>query len=216
MLTIAQPLQIIRSNDTSSYPSPFFTALACVHPNATASQDTLKYLVKQISADYGVSYFDRGDPKYGTVPDDIDDTCLVAESLYLAGALNPVFISNLVYHLTRLEVRPGGPYYTWLTERPENHGEPDFYVNLNIYRILSRLNVTTPHLCSWLKENVITRPSAFYTSPVLCSYIMRHTQPFLPFLLPECSASGTPTMVAATIDNEQIVDSCVEFCRYAA
>ncbi len=137
-------------------------------------EELLGFLSYQIHEKHSANYWPRGSSfaKDRPYPDDLDDTALVTAALVVGGsaAASPDHAAQLVRLLTKREVQPGGPYYTWLV--PETASEPwlsdvDLVVNTHIGLLMQEYGVTLPGILQQVEEaldsDILTTP--YYPFP---------------------------------------------------
>lgn len=135
----------------------FFTALIAdcltVVAEATAIRTkTAKYLLEHKSEQWTWNYWQRGSQSR-PYPDDLDDTaCSIAALVGNNTALlDPTAQAALAQTLIACEVKPGGPYVTWLMP-PEAHvwRDIDVAVNANIGHMFDRLGIQSAPLEAYI------------------------------------------------------------------
>jgi hypothetical protein len=190
--------------------SPFFSALhVLISARMQFPQKVdCEFLYSCINPiDGSVNYFHTTDPYSNSIPDDIDDTVLLYEALHILQpegltASQLATITNLLIHA---EVRPGGPYMTWLNSDVATN-TVDKHVNQNIRRLLSTLEVPMPKLSKVLMDPD-RLATIYYRSPALIyalSILNCDTSPtfqgepvFMPILT---VAAGVVTDFCPTLD----------------
>ena len=105
------------------------------------------FLLNQKTQHWTFNYWDRRSGDYSKMPypDDLDDTSCALAALYL---YNPKLIdgdvmAKFVTILTHLEIKEGGPYKSWITNKDAEKvwHDVDLAVNANIAFFLSLLDV---------------------------------------------------------------------------
>ncbi len=139
------------------HPTVFFSALIleCLAdvPQGQSVRDNLaRFLLRHKSETWSWNYWVRGEvaAKLRAYPDDLDDTACALAALYhhdprlVDGAVQ----AHLASQLIAAEVKPGGPYRTWLvgSTASEVWRDVDVAVNANIGYLLSLLGVELPGL----------------------------------------------------------------------
>jgi len=171
-----------------TYTSPFFTALitSCLRslPESSErqgiSQKAAAYLESQVSKNGSVNYWDTSSPEYTQLPypNDLDDTFCLLAALQLAqpSLISGETLAKTVKLLTHAEVKPGGPYRTWLVsgDSAPIWQDVDLAVNNNIAYFLSLQEITLPHLVE-LTETAILEgklSSPYYPSLYPIAYFI--------------------------------------------
>jgi hypothetical protein len=133
-----------------------------------AALNGLQTPVRQRLADYlrdqrsplgSYNYWAKDSPqrRLQPYPDDLDDTCCALIGLVLNGtALEPADLAAFVKLLVNAEVRPGGPYRTWLvpTDSAAVWRDIDLAVNANVAYLLSLVSQPLPNLTAFIEAAV--------------------------------------------------------------
>ncbi len=153
-------------SEAKTYTSPFFAALIldCLieidHPKSKIiQQKAAAFLCGQLSSTTSVNYWKRGSAEMQTLPypDDLDDTMLTLSALY---RYDPALLSieqilATMTLLTTLEVAPGGPYRTWVTDSDNAAWrDVDIAINANVAYFLSLLKVENQVLGRYIRQAV--------------------------------------------------------------
>ncbi|HVU59938.1 MAG TPA: hypothetical protein VHC98_03830 [Candidatus Saccharimonadales bacterium] len=131
-------------------------------------QRAATFLLAQKSPDWSFNYWTRHSEQAAKqpYPDDLDDTFCAAAALWQHDAtlVTGEALARLAHVLMAAEVRPGGPYRTWLVApAADGHWQDvDLAVNANVGYFLSLQGVTVPGVLA-LMEDRIRR--ARYASP---------------------------------------------------
>jgi hypothetical protein len=150
---------------TLQHDTVFFTALIliCLEKAADADQiikPAVKFLKKQAGPLGSWNYWRRESAWSANYPypDDLDDTAL---ALLALGIHEPSFVSGerlaqLAKLLISNEIRPGGPYRTWLVQPQlyKTWGDVDVAVNANIGGLLEQHAVKMPVLENFMTEKL--------------------------------------------------------------
>lgn len=159
-----------------THATTFFTAniLHCLNqlpPSSLADsirQKAAKFLLFQKSEYWSFNYWQRNseESRSKPYPDDLDDTFCALSALtefdqkFITGKT----LANAVKILTSAEVKPGGPYKTWLTDKSA-WDDVDIAVNANIAYFMSLQKTELPGLVSFFDQAIKTGqfPSRYYT-----------------------------------------------------
>lgn len=122
------------------------------------------FLQKNIS-NYSTWNYHLRDNKQ-TYPDDLDST-VIANNIRLKfdQRSQEIIVADLISQLISQEIRPGGPYRTWLfNDNDINWGKDvDLVVNYRIMKLLQQFNVNLPSLNTWLhKQSKLKKSSPYY------------------------------------------------------
>jgi hypothetical protein len=138
------------------------------------------FLLEEKGKHWSFNYWKRESTEAGETPypDDIDDTCLALAALQAsaANALPSIALAETVKLLTSIEVRPGGPYRTWLvapdTDEHARWQDIDLAVQANVALLLSLQGVALPHLTAMFEDAAKTKRflSRYYASAVAVAY----------------------------------------------
>ncbi len=166
-------------SNAQTYTSPFFTALIldCLvdvdYPQAAPIKEkTADFLLSQLSTASSVNYWVRNSAEAQKMPypDDLDDTMLTLAALYRydASRLSTEQILATITLLTTLEMKPGGPYRTWVTDSDDvTWRDVDLAVNANVAYFLSLLKVENQVLSRYIRQAVAQSAveSPYYPTP---------------------------------------------------
>jgi hypothetical protein len=153
------------SAQAPDYDNGFFTSLILVclqglDGNQKIVQRGVKFQKNQQSRDGSWNYWDRSSAlaqKY-PFPDDLDDTAyaLLALSIYEPSYVDGGLLAKLAKLLIASELKPGGPYRTWLVPPLlyKDWGDVDLAVNANIGSLLAYQGVKTPGLEGYIAQQV--------------------------------------------------------------
>src|SRR5262249_49160595 len=125
---------------TTFFTSNILAALAVTHDPALfeVKQKSVGFLLNQKSPQWSFNYWDRQSPEFRELPypDDLDDPFCALAALT---ATDPQLITgqalaHAVNLLTATEVKPGGPYRTWLVTAAAEAvwQDVDLAVNANV------------------------------------------------------------------------------------
>lgn len=150
------------------------------HPlTTTIVHQGITFLLSEKSNHWSWNYYQKeAQSKLShTYPDDWDDTAsaLIALSLHQPQLITPQALAQITKLLIRSEVKPGGPYYTWLLkEQTSNSPDIDPVVNSNINYFLSLYNIhlkpLTDYIDSAIKSKTYT--SLYYDQPEVIIYFL--------------------------------------------
>lgn len=120
----------------------------------------VRFLLNERSKNWSFNYWVKDSKEYEAMPypDDLDDTFCALSGLFLAenSLIKGNIFAKIANLLTNLEVKEGGPYYTWLV--PKNAGKSwkdiDLAVNANIAYFLSLEEIILPNLTKLMEEAV--------------------------------------------------------------
>lgn len=139
--------------------------------------DTLAaYLRTQASPIGSYNYWGRESKEFKSMPypDDSDDTfcALSALTAHSPSSIKGDTLAKATYILTLCESKPGGPYKTWITQRPEAEWHDiDIAVNSSILYFLKQHAIDQPILRDFLMRSIknyaIYSPYYFSQYPVL-------------------------------------------------
>ena len=126
---------------------------------ATVRESIAGFLLAQHGGRWSWNYWSRDASEYRAMPypDDLDDTFVALSALR---ECNPALVdgrvlAHAVQALIATEVKPGGPYRTWLASGDHWASmKPDIAVNANINNFLASLDVALPGLDSFLGEAI--------------------------------------------------------------
>lgn len=163
----------------------FFTSIILVCLQNVDDADSIirpgiKFLKKQQSPQGSWNYWDRNSQmavKY-RFPDDLDDTAyaLLALSIHDPAGLSGQDLALLAGLLITNEIKPGGPYRTWLVDKSlyRQWGDVDLAVNANIGGLLNHHGLEMPDLQNYVKTELDKRrpTSLYYQSPIPIIYFL--------------------------------------------
>lgn len=146
--------------NAKTYPTTFFTAnvLSCLNllPNSSLADSIKKkaarFLLFQRSKLWSFNYWQRNSAEAELMPypDDLDDTscALAALTVFDPELISGKALAGIVKTLTMTEVKPGGPYKTWLINKKAKAvwQDVDLAVNANIAYFLSLQKTSLPNL----------------------------------------------------------------------
>jgi len=150
------------SYQTTFFSSNILAALAVTkEPNLLqAQQKSVAFLLNQKSPQWSFNYWDRESAEFSRLPypDDLDDTFCALAALC---ATDPQIITgqalaHAVDLLTATEMKPGGPYRTWLvTKQAETVWQDvDLAVNANVAWFLAQQKVHLPDLTAFIDRSI--------------------------------------------------------------
>lgn len=122
------------------------------------------------------NYYAKCSKYFGTVPDDLDDTslALAALRLYTHTSHTVEKLYTAIHTLIDNEMKPGGPYYTWLVEKKLRTTwiNSDIVVNAHIHYFLSLHDINSKPLIEWIDAHIQEADlrSEFYLSPITILY----------------------------------------------
>lgn len=150
-------------------------------PAPAIREKAATFLLKQKSEYWSWNYWARDAKEYTSLPypDDLDDTFCALSALYLhhKKIIQGDVLAHAMQMLAALEVREGGPYYTWLI-RDKKAGkiwrDVDLIVNANIAYFLSLHDVRLPHLDQLFKQALKKKRyiSPYYPKPFAFFYFL--------------------------------------------
>lgn len=140
----------------------------------------VKFLKQQQSPGVSWNYWDRHSQMASKFrfPDDLDDTAyaLLALSIYDPDYIDGQNLANLAKLLIANEIKPGGPYRTWLVDRSlyGQWGDIDLAINANIGGLLSYHGLKMSALDSYVQQelNKGEPQSLYYQSPIPIIYFL--------------------------------------------
>lgn len=101
-------------------------------------------------------------------PDDLDDTVCAWHALLLNSHIHrpPHLLTQILQLLFSLELKPGGPYKTWIVDQKDSlWSNVDFVVQCNVLYLLSHWNVTLEPCLEYISQSITQKaPSSFYPS----------------------------------------------------
>ncbi len=170
---------------TKTYATTFFTAniLNCLNSLQGSSlvnsikKKSAKFLLFQKSELWSFNYWQRNseESKIMPYPDDLDDTFCALSALAI---FDPKFITgkalaNTVKLLTATEVKPGGPYRTWLVDENARDvwRDTDLAVNANVAWFLSLQNVNLPNMVKFFDNAIKTKIFSSIYYPNICPVV---------------------------------------------
>ena len=170
---------------TKTYATTFFTAniLNCLNslPGSSLADSirkkSAKFLLFQKSELWSFNYWQRNSEEARSMPypDDLDDTFCALSALTV---FNPKFITgkvlaNAVKLLTVTEVKPGGPYRTWLVDKKARDvwRDTDLAVNANVAWFLSLQNINLPDLAKFFDDAIKTKSLSSIYYPNICPVV---------------------------------------------
>lgn len=171
--------------DDRSHPNAFFTSLILIALHGIAgnkkiTQKGIEFIKSQQSPIGSWNYWDRQSDiaQEYPFPDDLDDTAcaLMALSLYDQSYVDGSLLAKLAQLLIVNELKPGGPYRTWLVEPSlyKDWGDTDLAVNANIGGLLAHHGVTAPRLKEYVDHQLDTDKlgSRYYLGDVPSLYFL--------------------------------------------
>ncbi len=170
------------SYQTNFLPSIIHHALSTVKLRDAKEISTLilKYLSTQKNKNFSFNYWDKNsnDYKKYPYPDDLDDTVNALLAFLHQGSdnLSAEIMSSIVKLLVATEVKPGGPYNTWLINTENNYAwkSIDITVNASINYLLTAIGLNLKSLDQYLDEQIHSNNivSEFYRSEVPVIYFL--------------------------------------------
>lgn len=164
------------SRISARYSSPFFTALILnalrdIQQNEVAEQICTKatnYIISQKSEVWSFNYWERGSKESveSPYPDDLDDSVAAIRAIHSHdnSLLTGDALAKIVSLLTTNEVKPSGPYRTWLVAKDAKQDwlDVDIAVNAHIAFLLGELKVELKglnrYLSNAINEGKLTSP----------------------------------------------------------
>jgi len=175
-------------NQAIRYPTTFATSvigccLAVLPPTPLRDRTlagAVRFLADQASPDGSLNYWVRQSAVTNEMPypDDLDDTfyALAALTLIKPTTVDGALLAKAITLLTTAEVRPGGPYRTWLVDRqaPAVWRDVDPAVNFTIGYFLSLHNVRLPALVKLAETKIRANDfrSAYYPNQLAVIYLL--------------------------------------------
>jgi hypothetical protein len=123
-------------------------------------QRIVNFLLAQRSQQWTFNYWQKESLEYEQLPypDDLDDTFCALSSMYKfdPGLITGEALAAAINVLTAQEVKPGGPYRTWLVGEDSDDvwRDVDLAVNSNIALFLSQQKVELPELIAFQEHNI--------------------------------------------------------------
>lgn len=146
---------------------------------ATIIRQGVDFLLQEKSKDWSWNYWQEKSPKrkLQSYPDDWDDTAcaLTALSLYRAELITPEALASITKLLIATEVKPGGPYYTWMLQDQSSLSKDiDVVVNANINYFLNLHTIHLNSLASYLNNHIDSEnyTSLYYHQPEVITYFL--------------------------------------------
>jgi hypothetical protein len=175
-----RPFKTDRQHETIFFTSLILACLENVDGSQSITGPALNFLKSQQSEIGSWNYWRRASDMAVAYPypDDLDDTAcaLLALSIYEPAYVDGRQLAKLAKLLISSEVKPGGPYRTWLVEPTlyEKWGDVDLVVNANIGALLARHKVRLPWLEAFIGQRLVVGKleSTYYVGDVPSLYFL--------------------------------------------
>lgn len=124
------------------------------------NQRASRFLLKQKSTHWSFNYWTRNakETKTYPYPDDLDDTFCALSALFKANQkiIDGEALAHSIKLLTKLEIKEGGPYRTWLVGETSSKiwKDVDLAVNSNIAYFLSLNGIFLPSLTKFIESKI--------------------------------------------------------------
>jgi len=167
-----------KNEDTNFVPAVI--AMALSKTKNPLAQEILKNIAKLLIKNQAPSgtfnYWSKPTqhPKQEQYPNDWDDTSLAHAAIMQAGIpIRGKTLANLLNKLRADQLRPGGPFVTWITPN-KNAIEFDIVVNANVAYFLSLLGAQPKKLYEYLNHQILQQKfaSPYYASPAAVIYFL--------------------------------------------
>lgn len=150
------------------------------NPTAKLVCDKLvAWLFKQRGADWSFNYWATTAPEreHLPYPDDLDDTfcALIGLRKYNPALIDDACLGKVVRLLIATEIKPGGPYRTWLAQSSApKWNDVDLAVNCNIAYFLRLVAEPLPNLTALMEKAIQTQSpmSPYYPSVYPVAYFL--------------------------------------------
>ncbi len=162
------------SYSTNFVPALILGCLASVNiPTSSSIKENIaNYILSNRSNHWTFNYWNRktAEAQHLPYPDDLDDTACSLIGLWTNDhdSLNEAAMASVVKLLVASEVRPGGPYRTWLVAPESNPKwqDVDLAVNANFAYLLTLITKPLPNIVNFIDEAIINRnlSSPYYPS----------------------------------------------------
>lgn len=170
---------------TTFTPALILACLSAVPDASIITKPLAKFVLAQKSPHGSFNYWAKKSPARKSLPypDDLDDTFCSLIGLYLHGQtlVNEKLLAQMVKLLLATEVKPGGPYRTWLVAASADKAwqDVDLAVNANIAYFVSLVSNRLPKLDGLIKKAVATKKlnSPYYPSALPVLYYLARACP---------------------------------------
>lgn len=150
--------------------------LQCLRKVNKITEHIKEFLVNEATGGGIYSYWAKDDPYFISepYPADLDDTARAFSVLYGHEATDPEQLANFALLLTKQEIQPGGPYFTWIKYGHKSWPDIDPVVNAAVYNTLHQngilLESLEKFLVNCIEQN--TWKSPYYVNDWFTLYLI--------------------------------------------